>query len=500
MGKIDKKWAYSSKEAQATLTNRYFIWGSIILFVLCLIEVFTEPGTITAKFPIIKLFFIAIVAVASVFEYILAYKKCNNHEKTTIYLLIISFLTIGFANTISLGLFIPIFCFPLLYLVALSGSKKLVLIFSLIGALTMGTMKSSIAALTGTISGSAAIALGFITVLLAFAVNITVRLLNRYNGDVFGKINEDAEHVNRLLNSILETAKVVTEDSGRVGDITDSIRLSADNIVEAISQIKQGNQQTVEAVENLSNMTGLIQTEIDNTASKSQEMATNFDEANAGLQVGLELIRDMSKQSEVISSKNNFAVNTMDELYENTLKMKDFAEEILAISSQTNLLALNASIEAARAGEAGRGFAVVADEIRNLSEQTRHTTENITAFIGTISQGANQAKEAVAASVASVEEQNQIVEEATEKFAVVGQTINELKSQIYEINDGTISLRDSNSTIVDNISQLSAITEELAANCEGVSEITAGNKQQADSASSFVNNLIEAAAKLQVNE
>ncbi|MDQ6951699.1 MAG: methyl-accepting chemotaxis protein [Mariprofundales bacterium] len=50
---------------------------------------------------------------------------------------------------------------------------------------------------------------------------------------------------------------------------------------------------------------------------------------------------------------------------------------IRKISDQTNLLALNATIEAARAGDAGRGFAVVAGEVKELSNQTKLSTENI---------------------------------------------------------------------------------------------------------------------------
>ncbi|TNF19552.1 MAG: chemotaxis protein [Rhodobacteraceae bacterium] len=56
------------------------------------------------------------------------------------------------------------------------------------------------------------------------------------------------------------------------------------------------------------------------------------------------------------------------------------------IAFQVNVLAINAGIEASRAGEAGRGFAVIAQTIKELSDRTNDTAEDIRESVHALNQ------------------------------------------------------------------------------------------------------------------
>ena len=144
-------------------------------------------------------------------------------------------------------------------------------------------------------------------------------------------------------------------------------------------------------------------------------------------------------------------------------EVKSFVESIINISNQTNLLALNASIEAARAGEAGKGFAVVADEIRQLSEQTKDASANITEIINKLNEDTRRANESIENSVSSVEKQNELIDDTREKFNAMGEAVELLMKDINVAEESIKKILDSTTVISDNITHLSATGEEVAA-------------------------------------
>ncbi len=115
--------------------------------------------------------------------------------------------------------------------------------------------------------------------------------------------------------------------------------------------------------------------------------------------------------------------NQVELIAESILTLADRARaigEIIAtvgdIAEQTNVLALNAAVEASRAGEHGKGFAVVAAEVKNLAEESKKATAQVSRILDEIQRATNTAVMSIERGTSSVTIAEAIVRQADEKF------------------------------------------------------------------------------------
>ena len=260
------------------------------------------------------------------------------------------------------------------------------------------------------------------------------------------------------LNLKFEEARQV---AGKLNDKMQTSHLS-------VAEISDSIRTTAEAVEQQSVQTANIQTSIQEVETEAVSIGEISERTNANVQEGVALIDRLKRQAAEVAQINRESKVTTEALNVSIKDVQEITETILGISNQTNLLALNASIEAARAGEAGKGFAVVADEIRNLSEGTRQATEKIAEIISRLTKDAQSAAESMSLSAEYAQRQNDLIDETGAKLSDIKNDTDALYTGVKQVNTAVASVLDANASIIDSITNLSAISQEVSASTETV--------------------------------
>ena len=250
---------------------------------------------------------------------------------------------------------------------------------------------------------------------------------------------------------------------GEAMDMLDGLQESINVSHSSIQEIADSTESTAEAIQKQAVMCSDIQGNTDQAEQGIKEMIEASHKTNDNVKEGAGVVSELKEQAVNVADASQVTVDVIRSLTDKVEEVKTFVDSIINISNQTNLLALNASIEAARAGEAGKGFAVVADEIRQLSEQTKDASANITEIIQKLNEDTKRANDSIMTAAESVEKQNQLIDDTRDKFNDVGNAVEVLMGNIDVAEQSIQKILDATGVISDNITHLSATGEEVAA-------------------------------------
>jgi methyl-accepting chemotaxis protein len=268
-------------------------------------------------------------------------------------------------------------------------------------------------------------------------IDRAIKLAERIaEGDLSSSVTVSSDdEIGRLLQAVAAM-------QGRLRELVGQIRLSADSIQSASTEVASGNMD-------LSHRTEIAASNLQQTAASIEQLTgtvrQSADAASQASQLASSASAVASRGGEVVGQ----VVSTMNEINASSKRIADIIAVIDGIAFQTNILALNAAVEAARAGEQGRGFAVVAGEVRSLAQRSAEAAKEIKALIG--------------ASVERVEAGSRLVRNAGTTMTEIVASVERVTVIVSAITASAAEQSDGIGQVNTSVAQLDQMTQQNAA-------------------------------------
>lgn len=302
-----------------------------------------------------------------------------------------------------------------------------------------------------------------------------IKLLTRFLKESTGEIMEVSDSNAAVSKKILEVSGKVNSAIANARDNLSDIDYTTKAVNESMADVYNGVTSTADAISQQTVMTQNIKVNIGTAHERAGSIVSIAEETMASLKNGADAMTELMNDVDNSIADGAAMLKAAVQLHKTSEQVRGITDIILGISAQTNLLALNASIEAARAGDSGRGFAVVADEIRNLAEQTRSETENITRLLDELAVHTKDVYDKVNGNVEISNKENELAKEVSGRFTDIRSKMENLMEDIGGVNEKMKELWESNNVIVDSVNTLSASSEEISTSTQEVCGTSAHN-------------------------
>ena len=318
---------------------------------------------------------------------------------------------------------------------------------------------------------------------------MSIRHLIESDGALTDSIKADLKRVITTVEQVKTASNTIMDGITVVRELATENKHGSDIVVDGMNKLTDNNDQLQSRTASSQEMTGDINSQVQNVASMINDMVSLTAESGKHAKTSSVDLESLVQTAGTMADLSNEVEHILDAFKAEFETVKQETGTIDSISSQTNLLALNASIEAARAGEAGKGFSVVAEQIRKLSTETKDSS-------GQISEALSRLDEISGKMTSSIEETLKLIQVTLEKVTQTGENVNKitqdsslLGEHIQTIDSAMKEVESSNRQLVENMEQVSSIVETMTTCISDSDETSKRMLSKYEESASNINNI-----------
>lgn len=318
---------------------------------------------------------------------------------------------------------------------------------------------------------------------------MSIRHLIESDGALTESIKADLKRVVTTVEQVKTASNTIMDGITVVRELATENKHGSDIVVDGMNKLTDNNDQLQSRTASSQEMTGDINSQVQNVASMINDMVSLTAESGKHAKTSSVDLESLVQTAGTMADLSNEVEHILDAFKAEFETVKQETGTIDSISSQTNLLALNASIEAARAGEAGKGFSVVAEQIRKLSTETKDSS-------GQISEALSRLDEISGKMTSSIEETLKLIQVTLEKVTQTGENVNKitqdsslLGEHIQTIDSAMKEVESSNRQLVENMEQVSSIVETMTTCISDSDETSKRMLSKYEESASNINNI-----------
>lgn len=318
---------------------------------------------------------------------------------------------------------------------------------------------------------------------------MSIRHLIESDGALTDSIKADLKRVVTTVEQVKTASNTIMDGITVVRELATENKHGSDIVVDGMNKLTDHNGQLQSRTASSQEMTGDINSQVQNVASMINDMVSLTAESGKHAKTSSVDLESLVQTAGTMADLSNEVEHILDAFKAEFETVKQETGTIDSISSQTNLLALNASIEAARAGEAGKGFSVVAEQIRKLSTETKDSS-------GQIGEALSRLDEISGKMTSSIEETLKLIQVTLEKVTQTGENVNKitqdsslLGEHIQTIDSAMKEVESSNRQLVENMEQVSSIVETMTTCISDSDETSKRMLSKYEESASNINNI-----------